>query len=325
MVDAGLDAHIGSTGDSVLDAHRLLADLAVLGLDLPQQQRGAVVVLDDDAAADPAFLGALLGGLDQPPRAGAAPLVAAVGVRDILDDVEPAGADGGADADDPLVREVADEADPTSIAGLRDDLLSARADIASYRSVFGPTDALAAEVDELVLTAGASSLTDEARDALLGRGLGALRGELAGIHAPRQQQITLTAREGQVQLVFTNESERPADVTVELRGDRLEFPGHEDGRLLVHLAEETTRVDLDIRARTSGDAPLDLRVTSPDGRLQLAETRVTVRTTAFSGVGLLLMGAAALFLAVWWTRTILRERGIARRRHPAHASHEPPG
>jgi hypothetical protein len=41
-----------------------------------------------------------------------------------------------------------------------------------------------------------------------------------------------------------------------------------------------------------------------------------VRTTAFSGVGLVLMGGALAFLAVWWTRTIVREHRA--RRPPAH-------
>ena len=84
----------------------------------------------------------------------------------------------------------------------------------------------------------------------------------------------------------------------------------------VTLRDPTTRVELDVRARTSGDAPLDLRVTSPDGRFEMGRTRVTVRTTAVSGVGVVLMSAAALFLVVWWTRTILRERGKPKRRAP---------
>lgn len=87
----------------------------------------------------------------------------------------------------------------------------------------------------------------------------------------------------------------------------------------VHLVEESTRIELEVVARSSGDAPLDIRLTTPDGGRVLDESRITVRTTAFSGVGVVLMGAAAVFLAVWWTRTILRERRTSRRRHPSHA------
>ena len=114
MADAALGAHAGSTGDPVLDAHRLLADLAVLALDAPVLTRMAVVVLDDDAATDTAFLGAVLAGLDQPQRVGAAPLVVPRTVDAAVDAVDPASSDGGFvededDPDDVLVREFVDD------------------------------------------------------------------------------------------------------------------------------------------------------------------------------------------------------------------------
>ena len=318
MIDAGLAARVGATGDPVLDAHRLLADLAVLALDAPLTDRAAVVVLDDRDAAEAAFLEAFLAGLDQRPRAGAAPLVTTTNVADVLTTVDPAGSAGGADRDDPLVRTVLDGDAPRSVAGLREDLARARQGIASYRSVFGDDDDLAAEAEELLLTAGASTLGDADRRTIVQAGIDELQAELDGLHGPARQRVTLTAREGRVQLVLGNDTTRPADVNLELRGDRLEFPDHPDGRVLVRLDPGTTRVELNLRARSSGDAPLDLRITTPDGRVELGRSRVTVRTTAVSGVGLVLMGAAALFLVVWWTRTILRERGTALRRHPAH-------
>lgn len=314
MVDSGLADRIGATGDSVLDAQRLLADLAVLALDAPLAARAAVVVLDDEAATDTAFLDALLGGLDQGERQGAAPLVATTDAAGVLADVEPAEVDG-----DPLVRDVLDGDEPSSVSGVRADLADARAVLASYTSAFGAGDPLAAEVGELLLTAGASSLSSGDRRAILDAGLGALRAELGGIHGPAPQRVTFTAREGQVQLVLANETGRRVDVALELRGDRLEFPGLDDRRLLVGLDGETTPVDLTVRARSSGDAPLDVRITTPDGRLELGRSRVFVRSTAVSGVGLVLMGAALLFLVVWWTRTIVRERGTRRRRHAAPA------
>jgi hypothetical protein len=216
------------------------------------------------------------------------------------------------------VRVVLPGDEPPPVDALRADLAGARADVASYRSVFGD-DELAAGVDELVLTAAAESFDGSERDALLRGAVAELRTALSGIHGPPRQRVTLTAREGQVQLVLTNETGRTARVALLLRGDRLEFPDHPDGRVPVTLEGDTTRVDLDLRARSSGDAPLDLRIVTPDGRIELGRSRVTVRTTAVSGVGVVLMVAAALFLVAWWTRTILRERGLARRRHPAHA------
>ena len=58
----------------------------------------------------------------------------------------------------------------------------------------------------------------------------------------------------------------------------------------------------------AGDFRLRARVTSPDGRLQLAERVVTVRSTAISGVGIVLSLGALVFLFVWWGRQIRRKR-----------------
>jgi hypothetical protein len=261
--------------------------------------------------------GALLAGLDQPERAGAAPLVRPVTVADALDDVEPA--TDPDDDDRTLVRTFAGDPSVRSVASVLDDLGRAGAEVASYRTVFGDDDDLADQVDALVATAASAELHADERAALLRGGVDALHAVLDGIHGPVRQRVTLTAREGHVQLVVGNDTGRPADVVLQLRGERLEFPGHPDGNVAVHLDGPTTRVDLAVRARSSGDAPLDLRVTSPDGRLDLGRSRVTVRTTAVSGVGLVLMAAAALFLVVWWTRTIIRDRRAGRSRHPAHA------
>jgi hypothetical protein len=46
--------------------------------------------------------------------------------------------------------------------------------------------------------------------------------------------------------------------------------------------------------------------------LLIGNTKFTVRSTATSGVGLLLSAGAALFLVLWWARHILRGRRTAR-------------
>jgi hypothetical protein len=55
-----------------------------------------------------------------------------------------------------------------------------------------------------------------------------------------------------------------------------------------------------VRVRTSGAFSLDVTVTSPDDALVLDTTTFDVRSTAISGVGLVLSVGAGLFLAVWW-------------------------
>ena len=95
-----------------------------------------------------------------------------------------------------------------------------------------------------------------------------MQAQLDGIHGPERQRVTLTAREGQVQLVLTNDTGRPADVTLELRGDRLVFPDHPDGRMPVRLEP--------------GDDPRRPRACGPARRATPPSTCASRRPTAAS-------------------------------------------
>ena len=107
-----------------------------------------------------------------------------------------------------------------------------------------------------------------------------------------------------------------------VRSDKLEFPGG-DGS---HPPNEITRkLDLvrrnetarfAVQTRASGAFPLLVTLQSPDGSLVVSHTQITVRSTAASGVGLMLSAAAGLFLLAWWGRHVLHGRR-ARRLVPA--------
>jgi hypothetical protein len=326
----------GAETDPVLAAHLVLADLAVLASDQPTQARVATLVLPPVAARSQAFLAALLGGLEGPaaptapvpsldpavPTPEAIPAAAAVvqgsTVADAFATIEPAGTDGDPDPDDPLVRAMADGATPASIAGTARQLAAARSYVGAYTSTFGPDDPIDEQLDVLVATAASADLDGGARADALAAARAIIDEQLAALHPPDRQQVRLTAREGRIQLVLINDTGRPAQVTLLLRGDRLVLPDAPDGRLTVVLTEQSTRIDLRVEARSSGDAPLDVVLVTPDEQVELGRARITVRATAFSGVGVVLLAASALFLVVWWTRTIVRERRTARRRHPAH-------
>jgi hypothetical protein len=323
--------------DPVLAAHRVLADLALLASDQPAVRRVATLVLPPAAAGSLPFLEALLAGLEPPPAPPApvpsadpnvptppaAPAPAAVVVARpaglALAEVEPAGAGGEPDPEDPLVRTVADTSEPTGVATVARQVAEGRADLATVRAVFGPGDDLLPSLEPVVATAAAESLRPGARQAALGGVRRAVEEQVAGLRAPAEQQVTLTAREGRIQLLLTNDTGRTANVLLLLRGDRLVLPDAPDGRLPVRLEEQSTRVELQVEARSSGDTRLDVVLVTPDERIELGRAGIRVRTTAVSGVGVALLASSAAFLVVWWTRTILRERRTARSRHPAHA------
>jgi hypothetical protein len=245
-------------------------------------------------------------------------VVTARTVAGALGEIEPAGAGGEPDPDDPLVRSMATADPPLGVTDLARRLEDVRADIGSYTATFGPDDELAEQLSLLVATAAATDLDDGDRAEAFAAASDAVDQRFVGLHPPEAQTVRLTSREGRVQLVLVNDTGRPAQVTLLLRGDRLVLPDAPDGRLPVTLTEAATRVDLRVEARSSGDAPLDVVLVTADERIALGQARITVRATAVSGVGVVLLGTSAAFLVVWWTRTIVRERRSARHRHPAH-------
>ena len=339
--DAALGAHADlADDDPVLAASLVLADLAVIADDEPSSARLAVVLLPASATASPEFLSTLLDGLEPPeappapppptadpetgevpeptpPTPAAAPRLRTATLTEGVASVDLAGADGIlAGPEDPLVRPLVDGGEVSDVETLARILAAGRVDLASYRTIFGDGDVLADRAEALLDTMAADDVGDGTRDEALASVTAHIDDQLAGIEAPPLQRVTLTDREGLIQLVFSNDTGLPAEVLLVMRADRLVLPDAPDGTMHVRLEPDITRVELRVEARSSGDAPLDIRVTSPDGRLAVAETRVAVRTTAVSGVGVVLMVGALAFLAVWWTRTIVREHRA--RRPPAH-------
>ena len=100
VADAALAAHVGSTGDAVLDGHHLLADLAVVYLDEPPASRGVVVRLPETVPLDPAFLAAVIDGL------GGLPIVRPVPLSAVFAEVPASGADGETDGTGEPLRRV---------------------------------------------------------------------------------------------------------------------------------------------------------------------------------------------------------------------------
>jgi hypothetical protein len=319
VADTGLSAHAGETGDPVLDANHLLADLAVLYFDDPPDKRAAIVAFGDDQHVDPQMLDALLSGLDPTTNRIVQPMTLAA----LFSSVPHAGSKGETNGrGTPLTRTLT----PTlgaNLSAFASNLRVANADLNSYRSVVAADNPRADEFERRALVAGALDLTEPERAAYLDGMRTGIRAETSKIQAPPRQTINFTARDGVVSLTLRNTTGYPVKVGLRLQGDKLEFPGHEDGTLEVTLAQETTRVPLNVRTRASGDSPLDVTVSTPDGHVVIGRSRITVRSTAFSGVGIVLSVGAGTFLAVWWLRHAVTTRR-ERRRRLRHAAGNPP-
>jgi hypothetical protein len=310
--DSALEAHIGETGDAALDANHLLADLAVLFFDDPKATRAAVFELPTDQL-EPAFLAELLGGI-----AGNR-LLQGVTLDQAFDQVQTAGAKGPEQGSGAALSRGLRPANADNLGSYPDSFRTALADVGTLTSVLPDGAALPSDLRRRVLVSGSRKLGDAARRDYLDNVSASVHDVLAKVTAPRGQTITFTARDGVVALTIRNDISTPAKAAIVLRGAKLKFLDHPDGIVPVTLDSPSTRVELRVRALASGDSPLDVILTTPDGRVELGRTRITIRSTAFSGVGIILSVGALLFLVLWWARHIISDRR-SKRRPPRHAA-----
>jgi hypothetical protein len=137
------------------------------------------------------------------------------------------------------------------------------------------------------------------------------------ISLPTGRTVNLAATTSPLPLTVTNDASGPRRVRVRFESDKLTFPDEEGDTRLVEVAVGTSSVDFVVESRSIGVSPLDVIVTTPTGDRELARTRITIRSTAVPGLGLLLSGAALVFLLGWWVVHV-SQRGRT-------GANEPPG
>jgi hypothetical protein len=306
--DPGLARHF-TTSDPVLGAHRLLADLSVLFFDAPgSATRGVVVVPPQRWTPTGPFLDALLSGLEQ------APMLEPTTLDGLFEGVENETDDDGESivrtlrrGDSDQLRLVATAVRDTRsrLDGFR-SMIAVRDGTSQGEPQRGPARAVFDSLEKRLLVAEGERLTLADRRAYLA-GVNATIDDQAGsVEAPQRQTVTLTAREGAIPLTFRNATGYPVQVRVQLDSAKLEFPEGSSGEFT--LREANTTASFRVRARTSGAFPVDVSVSAPACCLDLAQARLTVRSTAVSGVGVVLSIGAAGFLMIWWLSHFRRVR-----------------
>ena len=303
-------------GSPGLVVSQVLAELALLRLERPSVARASVLRLT------PGLPGATVAQLLR--AIGTGRPFEAVTLAGAFEHAEPVLDGGGNPVERSLDPARADRISSDTARTVRDR----RADLDTFTSLVGPDSALPDLPSRHLLIATEADLGDADRDAHLAAA-GEAMAEVAGaVTTPESLAITLTAREGTIPLAIRNDSGVPVRVLIRLRSQRLDFP--EGDTIEQELAAGTTRIDIQVRSRATGAFPLLVDVRTPDGRLSLSTSRYTVRSTAVSGVGLLLSVGAGVFLVVWWARHWRRTRRsrklIATDGHPARPRHAaPPG
>jgi hypothetical protein len=301
--DTALAAYFSGT-EPVLDAQRLLADLAVIYNDAPPvAKRGVIVLPPRGWAPDEAFVDALLDGL------GSSPILEGVSLSRFFTDVGVETVGTGSRAT-PVVRKLAPAAAGAAAPTLPGAAITAsRRRIDSFASIVNPADgavdpkgaAVVDRQDRTLLASTSSDLRARDRTTYLSGVNGQIQDQLDGIDMPSSRSITLTAREGEIPVTVASSLAYPVRAVLEVRSDTLEFPEGTTHELVIPAGRNAT-TQFAVRAQSSGSFPVRVQLRAPDGdpQLLLAESRFTVRSTAISGVGTALSIGAGLFLLVWW-------------------------
>lgn len=179
-------------------------------------------------------------------------------------------------------------------------------------------------LEQLVLVSGARSLDARGRQDYLDATVAQVDAAAASLTLPPQPRITVTEETVELTLIIDNAAEYPLQAELTLTSDKLDFP---DGATqVVTLQPGSNRIPVDVSSRSSGAFPITVTLEAPDGSIAIASTRFTVRSTAVSGIGLVLSIGAGVFLLLWWVRHFRSTRakpGLVRADERARVAGDP--
>jgi hypothetical protein len=212
------------------------------------------------------------------------------------------------DASGPATVSLVDHEVTDELGGIAAPLRRARRGVSGVAGTVASADG--GSLTRSLLLATGTATPEPQRPAYVER-VNAELGSLSGaVVLPDQFRITLTSRTSTIPVNITNNLNQPLKVRIEFDSGQLEFL---DGDVVNReLPPGVTRLDVRVRALTSGAFPMGITVRSPDSSIELDQTTFDIRSTAVTGVGLVLSIGAGLFLAVWWAR---HWRGSRRSRH----------
>lgn len=295
--DAGLS---GVAAQGALDpgerAALVLGGLDFLHFEAPNAPSARTVVLEIPAATtDAATLDALLGGLARDPYVEPVSLTPSF-------DSGLVGSNGS-----PTTRGLGPAAPSTWSSANRETLVALAARVTSFASAI-PT---APEATTLRVALARAELLGAPgpRQAALARAGDTLSAQTS-LFSIDDSAVTLTGTGTDLPLTLYSSAHYTVDAVVHLITDRMTFPGGADVPVALDAAIKSLRVPT---ARHQGSSvDLQVVVTTPDGRVTLAQAAIPVRIAGASLVGYLLTGASIAVLLLWWYRT---NRSRAKGRH----------
>ncbi len=205
------------------------------------------------------------------------------------------------------------------VAGAASDLRLNEALLESYTEMVAPADGPIAPLRTILVAAMSDALDADDRRAYTDVVFDLVSNGAADFSVLEASRITLATRSATLPIEIRNDQDLPINVIVRVTSEKLRFPGGEE--LRIALQPGLNLLEVPVETVASGDARIQIAVTSPDGRLDLAAGALDIRSTAVSGLGLIVSAISFVVLLTWWARTIARVR---RQRRAASVPDDPP-
>ncbi|MGA1361420.1 MAG: DUF6049 family protein [Ilumatobacteraceae bacterium] len=188
--------------------------------------------------------------------------------------------------------------------GLRSAMVQARRELDAVLSMLPEDDPRMVLWSELLAVAAAGG--PEASGYVDG-----LRSELrrltSSVSLATAPDITLSSRSGSIRLQLRNDETTPLYVRVTVTSPKITIGNRAD--VVELLPGSTTDVKVPISVRSNGAFPVNVRVTTPAGRVQVVSpTVITARVRAVTGLGQVVSITLLLVLLAWWWTSWRRKR-----------------
>jgi hypothetical protein len=274
-------------------AQRVLAETAMTWLELPYGgNRGILLAPPQDWRPAPDFFRRLVEGLAGAPWLDLEP------AQELANRVQQ----GPSRADRPLAPYTRDDVGLGLPPSYLHNVSNANARLTSFSRMV-PGFAALDDYDRDLLIAQSSDWRTRSGRA---RGASFVRAVSRGMRAVQRQigvqrtRVTLTSRNGAIPITVTNGSDERLIVVLRLTSPRVDLPNMSEP-FTVNPKEQVTR-RVEVGTRTTGTFPIRVDVFTPDGKVNVARDQVTLVSTAFNRVALILAGGAGGFLLLWWGR-----------------------
>jgi len=214
------------------------------------------------------------------------------------------------DAEGAVLRVELLSAPPGDVGGAASDLRLTESVLASYTAMVSPADGPIAPLRTVLRAAMSDELDADVHRTFTDTVFDLVAAGTADFAVVESSRVTLATRAATLPVTIHNDQHLAMNVIVRTTSEKLRFPDGEELQLV--LAPGLNELEIPVETVTSGDARILITVTSPDGRLDLANGSVNVRSTAISGLGLVVSLVSLAVLLTWWLRTIIRVRRTRR-------------